>query len=93
VSLKRLQPGMTSDLNAQVKELRMSARVRKANASSSRSTCMSVSLSSPLPSGCSFLSLRHPAASDTDSFDRGHVLQGIGLYPVRAEAPSSHNWY
>jgi hypothetical protein len=30
---------------------------------------------------------------DFGSFGRGHALQRIDLYPVRAQAPSSHNRY
>jgi hypothetical protein len=30
---------------------------------------------------------------DFGSFGRGHALQRIDLYPVRAQAPSSHNQY
>ena len=73
---------------------RFAALEAEANVSYSRSTCMIVSLSSPsrVLSKSSSLSVRHPVQGvSLGSFGRGHALQRIDLYPVRAQALSSHN--
>ena len=46
------------------------------------------SIAEPLSVSC-----RASQSVDFGSFGRGHALQRIDLYPVRAQAPSSHNQY
>ena len=57
-------------------------------------TYFGVSLSSALPLPSPFLfPCRASQSVDFGSFGRGHALQRIDLYPVRAQTPSSHNQY
>lgn len=61
---------------------------------SSRSTCMRRVRSSTISLPSLFFFLRCQMRDvDIGSFGRGHAHQRIDLYPVRAQAPSSHNRY
>ena len=56
--------------------------------------CMRGRQSSIIPLQSPFLlPCREVLGVDFGSFGRGHALQRIDLYPVRAQAPSSHNRY
>jgi hypothetical protein len=72
----------------------LAASPSTANGSSGRSTCMRGPRSSTIPFQSPFLFSRCQVADvDFGSFGRGHALQRIDLYPVKAQAPSSHNRY
>jgi hypothetical protein len=61
---------------------------------SGRSTCMKGPTSSFIPSQSLFLFCHcQKLGVDFGAFSRGHALRRIDLYPVRAQALSSHNRY
>ena len=67
---------------------------RAASAASGKSICMRRRRSSVISLPSPFLLHRYQVVDvDLGAFGRGHALQRIDLYPVRAQALSSHNRY
>ena len=93
--LRRCAPSTPSPTTTIPTANTTSARsTRAASAASGRSTCMRRRRSSVISLPSPFLLRRcHVVDVDLGAFGRGHALQRIDLYPVRAKALSSHNRY